>query len=90
MARLRDEEVAAALGRLAGWQQVAGGIRRIYELADFDAAMRFVHRVADLARAARHHPEISVRGRRVTLTLTTHEESGVTGKDIELARRIDA
>jgi 4a-hydroxytetrahydrobiopterin dehydratase len=87
---LRDEEIAAALGRLPGWQQTNGALRRIYEHADFREAMKFVHRVADLAEAVGHHPRIEVRGHRVTLTVTTDEEGGLTRRDIELIEGIDA
>ena len=56
---------------------------------NFTEAMKFVHRVADLATAADHHPRILVQMGRVTLTTTTHHEGGLTGRDIELIRSID-
>jgi 4a-hydroxytetrahydrobiopterin dehydratase len=86
---LRDEEVAAALGRLPGWQQTNGALRRIYEFTDFREAMKFVHRVADVAEAAGHHPRIEVKLCRVTLTVTSDEEGGLTGRDIDLIRRLE-
>ena len=86
---LRDEEIAAALGRLPGWQQTNGALRRIYEFPDFREAMKFVHRVSDLAEARGHHPRIEVRLHRVTLTVTTDEEGGLTQRDIDLIRGID-
>ena len=89
MALLRDEEVAAALARLPGWQQSGKAIRRIYEFASFADAMRFVHRVADLAEELDHHPEITVAYRAVTLTLWSHDRGGVTRRDIRMAMRID-
>ena len=86
---LRDEEIAAALGHLPGWQQTNGALRRIYDFADFREAMKFVHRVSDVAEALRHHPRVEVRLHRVTLTVTTDEEGGLTRRDIDLIRRID-
>lgn len=86
---LKDEEIAAALGRLPGWQQTNGALRRIYEFADFREAMKFVHRVSDLSEAMGHLPRIEVKLHRVTLTVTTDEEGGVTQRDIDLIRRID-
>jgi 4a-hydroxytetrahydrobiopterin dehydratase len=86
---LKDEEIAAALGRLAGWQQTHGALRRIYELPDFREAMKFVHRVSDLSEAMGHLPRIEVKLHRVTLTVTSDEEGGVTQRDIDLIRRID-
>jgi 4a-hydroxytetrahydrobiopterin dehydratase len=86
---LRDEEIAAALGRQPGWQQAGAALRRVYEFADFREAMKFVHRVADLAEAAGHLPRVEVRGARVTLTVTTDDEGGLTRRDLDLIRRID-
>jgi 4a-hydroxytetrahydrobiopterin dehydratase len=86
---LRDEEIAAALGRQPGWQQTDGALRRIYEFADFHEAMKFVHRVSDLGEALDHLPRIEVKGHRVTLWVTTDEADGITERDLELIRRID-
>jgi 4a-hydroxytetrahydrobiopterin dehydratase len=89
LALLRDEEVAAALARLPGWQQTNGALRRVYEFAGFRESMMFVHRVADAAEALGHIPRIEIRRHRVTLVVTTDEEGGLTARDIDLIRRID-
>jgi 4a-hydroxytetrahydrobiopterin dehydratase len=49
-----------------------------------------VNRVAALAEAADHHPDILVSYTRVTLTLSTHDAGGLTARDFALARQIDA
>jgi 4a-hydroxytetrahydrobiopterin dehydratase len=51
--------------------------------------MRFVNRVARLAEAANHHPDIVIKYNKVRLTLTTHDEGGLTEKDFKLANKID-
>ncbi len=56
---------------------------------DFVKSMRFVNRVATRAESMNHHPDISIRYNRVQLTLTTHDEGGLTMKDFMLARKID-
>ena len=89
MALLGDEEIAAALGRLPGWQQTNGALRRIYDFRDFREAMKFVHRISDLAEAANHHPSINVNFRRVTVTVTSHDAGGITERDIDLIHSID-
>ena len=89
---LGEEEVRRLLGELDGWRLSSGGtpqIEKEYRFPDFREAMKFVRRVADLAEAMRHHPRIEVRLHRVTLTVTTDEEGGVTQRDIDLIRRID-
>ena len=49
----------------------------------------FVNRVARKAQKADHHPDIDIRFDKVTLSLTTHDEGGITKKDFSLARQCD-
>ncbi|MCM8558261.1 4a-hydroxytetrahydrobiopterin dehydratase [Sphingomicrobium sediminis] len=64
-------------------------ITRRFEFADFSGAFAFLTRVAMLAEKADHHPEIENVWNKVTLTLTTHDAGGLTGKDADLAAQID-
>jgi len=89
MARLNATQVKTALGRLPDWKKTGPAISRTFQFKDFVAAIRFVKRVARLAEEAWHHPDIDIRWNKVTLTLTTHSEGGLTGKDFKLARRFD-
>jgi 4a-hydroxytetrahydrobiopterin dehydratase len=86
---LTDAQLAAALAALPAWSRAGDAIRREVKLRDFGAAMAFVNRVAALAEAANHHPDIDIRWNRVTFTLSTHSEGGVTAHDVALARQID-
>ncbi len=53
--------------------------------------MGFVNRVAEVAEAANHHPDILVHDwNRVRLSLTTHARGGLTEADFALAAQIDA
>jgi 4a-hydroxytetrahydrobiopterin dehydratase len=90
MSRLDAAGVAQALGQLPGWERVGDAIRRTYRFRDFREALAFVNRVGEMAEAAGHHPDIDVRYSAVTLALTTHDAGGLTAKDVELARAIDA
>ncbi len=78
--------------QLAGseWKRDGGAIVREYKLADFAAAIAFVNRVAALAEAANHHPDILVHGwNGVRLELSTHSAGGLTDADFALASQID-
>jgi 4a-hydroxytetrahydrobiopterin dehydratase len=78
--------------RLAGseWAREGSSIVREYKLADFAAAIAFVNRVAEVAEAANHHPDILLHGwNRVRLELSTHSQGGLTDADFALARQID-
>jgi 4a-hydroxytetrahydrobiopterin dehydratase len=70
-----------------GWTEADGALVREFELGGFPAAIAFVDRVAELAEAENHHPDIDVRYRRVTLRWTTHSAGAITDRDRELAVR---
>ncbi len=87
---LSDQDARARLAALTGWEIDGDRLRKRYALDSFLAAIAFVNRVAALAEAADHHPDILIEYRNVTLTLTTHDESGLSARDFSLAARIDA
>lgn len=89
---LSDEERAGALAGLPGWRydESAGAIFRDFAFADFSAAFAFMTRVALAAEKADHHPDWSNSWNKVTVALSTHSEGGVTGKDVALAREMEA
>ena len=86
---LQKRDVDTRLDDLSGWKRHGDEIRRKYEFAGFTEAMAFVNRVASLAEAADHHPDIEINYNRVKLALSTHSEGGITEKDLDLARQID-
>jgi 4a-hydroxytetrahydrobiopterin dehydratase len=78
MPRLSDDDIRSALTEgLPGWT---------YD----GAAIGFIDRLAVEAHAARHHPDIENHYNRVLVSLSTHDEGGVTELDVALARTIEA
>lgn len=90
MTLLAPEAQKDALGTLDGWRAKGAAIAKSFTFKDFSQAFAFMARVALLAEKAGHHPDWSNSYNRVSITLSTHDAGGVTQKDIELARRIDA
>jgi 4a-hydroxytetrahydrobiopterin dehydratase len=86
ISRKRAEVEVAKLGN---WTLKGSVIARRFRFADFTGAIRFVNRVARLAEAANHHPDIAVSYNKVRLALTTHDEGGLTMKDFKLAGKIN-
>jgi 4a-hydroxytetrahydrobiopterin dehydratase len=86
---LTEDELNAALKDLPDWVRAGAEITRTVEAATFPAGIELVRRVASAAEAANHHPDIDIRWRRVTFTLSTHSAGGLTGLDISLAHEID-
>ncbi|MFZ2526925.1 MAG: 4a-hydroxytetrahydrobiopterin dehydratase [Rhodococcus sp. (in: high G+C Gram-positive bacteria)] len=87
---LSDIEIDTALAGLPGWSRVGDSLVRTIESATFPEAIVLVSRVADVAEEANHHPDIDIRWRKVTYSLSTHSAGGITASDPALAHRIDS
>jgi 4a-hydroxytetrahydrobiopterin dehydratase len=90
MTLLDDVQIDERLGD-GPWRREGAAIVRDLEFPDFAAAIDCVDRVAEVAEAANHHPDILVHGwNKVRLTLSTHSEGGVTDADLQMATALDA
>jgi 4a-hydroxytetrahydrobiopterin dehydratase len=87
--KLSPAEIQQKLKALNSWQWADNVIRKQFVFEAFMPAIRFVNRVAELAEAADHHPDITINYRKVTMGLTTHSAGGLTQKDFALAEKID-
>lgn len=90
--QLSDAEREAAVDALVEWRYDAESraLVREFRFRDFSAAFGFICRVALAAEKAGHHPDWSNSYNRVTIALSTHDAGGLTGKDVALAKAIDA
>ncbi len=89
MAKLSKKEIQEKLKDLKDWQIKGKAIVKTFTLPSVKESVTFVTKVADLAEAANHHPDILIQYNKVTLTLSTHSEGGVTEHDINLATQIE-
>jgi 4a-hydroxytetrahydrobiopterin dehydratase len=92
IAQLDDDERAAALDELDEWDydEARDALSRQFVFADFSEAFAFMTRVALLAEKADHHPEWSNVYNRVDIVLTTHDAGGLSARDVDMARAIEA
>jgi 4a-hydroxytetrahydrobiopterin dehydratase len=86
---LDGSEVQRSLADLPGWSGGTEAISKEYRFKGFKAAVGFVQSLVEPANAARHHPDIDIRYNRVLITLSTHDEGGVTEADISMAHKIE-
>jgi 4a-hydroxytetrahydrobiopterin dehydratase len=86
--RLDQTEV---LRRLPLWKAAEGreAITRSIVFRSFNEAFGFITRIALAAERLDHHPEWFNVYNRVEIVLTTHDASGLTDRDVELATLID-
>lgn len=90
--KLSDKARTDALAALGEWSMVDGrdAITRTFTFKDFSQAFAFMTRAAMKAEAMDHHPEWFNVYNKVEVTLSTHDAGGLTEKDLELARHMNA
>lgn len=90
-APLPEAEIRALLADVAEWTVVEGArIRRKIRCRGFTEAVDLVGRIAPIAEAEGHHPDLHITGyRTLTIDLTTHSAGGLTENDFILAAKID-
>lgn len=84
-----DAQIEEALDSLPGWSQEGEAVVKTYEFADFRAALDFMNRAAGPIEEMDHHPEWTNVYNRVDIRLSSHDVSGVTGRDIQLANVLE-
>lgn len=91
METIQGQELLDAVMELPGWGLENHELVRLVTFEDFVSAMAFVNRVAAVAEAAKHHPDIDIRYNKVRLALVTHDAGSViTQKDLDVARELSA
>ncbi len=86
---LTEAEIAEGVALLPKWQRDGLFLRRTIETKSFADAISLIVRIGFLAEAADHHPDIDLRWRNVSITLTTHDAGGISVLDLDLATLID-
>ena len=79
------------LQELRGWELVDGtAIRKTVKCKDFLDAVNLIQRIAPIAEAEDHHPDLHLTGyRRLTIELSTHSIGGLSENDFILSAKID-
>jgi len=86
---LTPAEIKETLQTIPGWALQDGKLTRDWTFKDFVQAMEFINKIATLAEAAGHHPDIDIRYNNVRLSLVSHDAGGITQRDANMARQIN-
>src|SRR5260370_66316 len=90
---LSSHEVGQFLEQLDGWtvEDSEGHMRlsKRYKFKGFMPAVEFVNKIAPIAEAEGHHPDLMLGYGYVTVHLFTHAAGGLTENDFILAAKID-
>jgi len=99
---LSHEEIAKYMGEVEGWNLIederpnvkksglGAKIWKEYKFKDFIGAINFINKIADIAEAEGHHPDIEINYNKVKLSHSTHAIDGLSENDFILAAKIDA
>ncbi len=90
MAILSEHELQTALADLPDWRIADGALTKTFTLPGFREAIALVNGAAERAEVVGHHPDIDIRYNKVTFALVTHDQGGITAKDVDLARDIES
>lgn len=90
MPAMGTEQACSLIPQVPGWELIGSTLERKFTFKNFLGSMEFVNKVAQLAEAEGHHPDIHISWNRVTLTLTTHAIKGLSENDFIMAAKINA
>ena len=90
--KFNSQEIAEALKTVEGWtlESDKAFMHKQWQFDSFKTAMEFITEVADIAEHQNHHPEFLSVYRKMRVRLSTHDASGLTQKDFDLATAIDS
>ncbi len=88
---LAEEDITRKLAELPGWERSGASIGRTLTASNFASAVGVLNAIAILAEKADHHPDMRLHGwNKLEITLSTHDQGGLTRLDFELAAEIDS
>ncbi len=73
---------------LDDWRKLAQALHARFRTGDFATGLGFVNAIGEAAEQADHHPDVTLTYPCVDVRLLSHDVSGLTRRDVDLARRI--
>jgi 4a-hydroxytetrahydrobiopterin dehydratase len=90
MKKLNENEIQERMTEInPAWMLKGKFLHRELLFKDFVEAFSFMTAVALVAEKSGHHPNWKNEYNKVTVDLNTHDASGITTKDFDLAKAID-
>ncbi|MFQ5969132.1 MAG: 4a-hydroxytetrahydrobiopterin dehydratase [Nitrososphaerales archaeon] len=90
MTRLSNDEIEERIKQLNGWVVENNGIKKEFRFKDFVETVNFLNKIVPIAEEMEHHPDVTIKDyNRMIVSVTTHDEGGITELDFGLAQKID-
>ena len=90
MKKLTEIEISKKIKNFPNWTYQHKSIQASFKFNDFKDTFFVMKEIALMAEKINHHPNWSNIYNVLNVRLTTHDAGGVTDKDFELAKMIDA
>jgi 4a-hydroxytetrahydrobiopterin dehydratase len=88
MSKLTGQQIADE--GLDGWAYLLGGLQTRIHTKNFATGLSVVNAIGAAAEDMNHHPDLNLRYTHVDIRLTSHDERGVTDRDVRLARAVSS
>jgi 4a-hydroxytetrahydrobiopterin dehydratase len=90
---LTRAEIEPLLAQVQGWtvEEADGHLRlsKVYRFKGFMPGVELINKIAPIAEAEKHHPDVLLTWGSVTVWLWTHAAGGLTENDFILAAKLD-
>ncbi len=87
--KLTHQEITKKLNELDGWSLKTDRLTKSFVFSSFVDAFAFMTKIALIAEKMDHHPEWFNVYNKVDIALSTHDVSGISISDFELAAKIE-
>lgn len=86
---LTEQQITEKLGAIRGWGLFSGQLQKTFTFPGFEKALIYINQLAVIAENQDHYPDMRIYYNKVTISLSTHSEDGITEKDFKLAKECD-
>lgn len=87
--KMSAEQIVEQVSELKTWITEDDILKKRYNFKNFAEALEFVNKIGAIAEKLDHHPDITFGWGYAEIALTTHDASGLTHNDFDLAREIE-
>ena len=90
MSKLSEDDIQKKLLRFPDWDYLDNALHAEFEFENFKDCFSAMSRIAFECEALNHHPDWSNVYNILSVSLSTHDADGVTEKDFQLIKAIEA
>ena len=87
--KIEDNQIEERLTSLRQWKYENECLSKVFRTKDWRSTLMLTSMISYLCEIAWHHPKLELEYNTVTVFLWTHDVKGVSGRDFEMARKID-